>query len=1343
MKSIDPSRAGLSSQQKRELLARHMDPGFAGLRLCPSSFAQQRLWFLEQLEPGTASNNICSGLRLIGDLDTQALRRAVARIVERHDTLRTSFVSVADELFQRVSLSVNIDIPLLDLRALPGDAREPEAYRLASEECNAPFDLQSSSLLRVKLIQTGDREHILVFTMHHLVSDGWSMGVFVEELVELYQAELERRPSRLPPPEIQYARYAEWQRETIHSPELARQIQYWRTRLAGIDSRLELPGDPVPPAEQSAISGVASIPAPPSLMEGIKTLAQGQGTTPFTVLLATLGVLLHRYSQQQDLCIGVPVAGRRLLETEALIGLFVNPLVVRIDLSGNPKFRDLLAGVHDALLEAHSNQDLPFERIVEELQPKRSLTHHPIFQVMMTALKAPLRERTFAGLTVCPYAVGASGSPLDLTVFVVEASDGSTWWRFQYNTTRFHSARIWRAIGHYQTLLNGILRNPDQRIGSLELLTPGELEQFSAWNDTAATYPPNCLHELIAEQAARSRDRIAAVFGEKRLTYNELDVNASRVAAVLRAAGAGPGVLVAIYMERSLEMLVGLLGILKSGAAYVPLDPDEPAARCSLKIEDSGAQIILTQASLASHLSPVSGTRISIEDAVKAPLECPAVAQDPESLAYVIYTSGSTGKPKGVCVSHRALVNLLTSMRREPGLQQGDRFLAVTNLCFDISALELFLPLLVGAQVVIASKETAVDGASLLDHLRRYSITAVQGTPATWRILLAGGWSRESGNQKVLCGGEALPPALGGELLNCSDCVWNVYGPAETTVWSSVSRVREEGGVAIGRPIQNTRFYVLDRRMMRVPVGIPGELYIGGSGLAHGYLNNPELTCERFVADPFFEGKLYRTGDEVRFRADGEIEYLGRLDFQVKLRGHRIELGEVEFIATQYPGVSQALALVREDAFGDPRLVCHVVPQRGSQLRAADLLAAMKSRLPDYMIPSIVILDSLPLTRNGKIDLANLPEPTLETTPTRPPTAIEQQLLEIWKQLLKRKGIGIADNFFDVGGHSLLAMKLLSEVASAFGGRSLPVAAIFRAPTVEQMAALLSLKPSKSSSSVVTLQPLGLQPPLFLIPGAYGNAVAYADFARSFGSDRPIHLLEPVGFEGRGRPLERIEEVAANFLQEIRKVQPRGPYRLIGFCIGGIVAFEMAQQLVAAGEETPWLAMVETWHPRSVPETPRRSAPRALRPFVFFARGLGRHVRAMLRLPPREALRYFREKSPIIREMIVRRDVYRGIEYKRYIDFVVEAAYRAGSRYDPASYAGDILLFIAGNLKVEAGWDTRLAWRELARDGCAVVRLAAGNAAEVLKKPYVKALADRLMEGLRNWPEAARIESAL
>jgi thioesterase domain-containing protein len=422
--------------------------------------------------------------------------------------------------------------------------------------------------------------------------------------------------------------------------------------------------------------------------------------------------------------------------------------------------------------------------------------------------------------------------------------------------------------------------------------------------------------------------------------------------------------------------------------------------------------------------------------------------------------------------------------------------------------------------------------------------------------------------------------------------------------------------------------------------------------------------------------------------------------------------------------------------------VCYVVPQPGYRLVVAELRAAMKSRLPDYMIPSIVVLDSLPLSRNGKIDFANLPEPALETTPTRPPTAIEQQLLEIWKLLLKRKDIGIADNFFDVGGHSLLAMKLLSEVARAFG-RSLPVAAIFRAPTVEQMAALLSVKASKPSSAVVTLQPLGLQPPLFLIPGADGNAVAYADFARSFGSDRPIHLLEPVGFEGRRRPLERIEEVAANFLQEIRKVQPRGPYRLIGFCVGGIVAFEMAQQLVAAGEETPWLAMVETWHPRSVPETPRRRAPRALRPFVFFTRGLGRHVRAMLRLPPLEALRYFREKSPIIREMIVRRDIYRGNVYKRYIEFIVEAAYRAGSRYVPTSYAGDILLFIAGNLKVEAGWDTRLAWRELARDGCAVVRLAAGNFAEVLEKPYVKALADRLMEGLRNWPEAAGTESTL
>jgi amino acid adenylation domain-containing protein len=1052
--------------------------------------------------------------------------------------------------------------------------------------------------------------------------------------------------------------------------------------------------------------------------------------------LAALKVLLYRYTDQEDICIGVPVAGRAVVETEALIGLFVNTLVIRADLSGNPEFRDFLAEVWNTSLEAHANQSAPYEKIVEELQPKRSLAHNPIFQVMMTAVTEPLRDRRFAGLTVSQYVAGASTSPFDLTVFVVEAADGSLWWRFQYSTALFDSARIWRMIGHYQTLLNSILENPDRRIGDLALLTRGELEQFSVWNDTTADYPKRCVHELIADRAACSPDCIAVVFREKQLTYAELHRQALQVATALRAAGAGPGSLVAVCIERSFEMIVGVLGILHSGAAYLPLDPADPPSRHSFKMADSGATLLLTQRSMLPQLPSDAGTPILIEDALAIAAGNAVEPQDPENLAYVVFTSGSSGKPKGVCVPHRALVNLLCSMRREPGLAEDDRLLAVTSLCFDISALELFLPLITGARLVIADTGTARDGSKLLESLQRHGITVMQATPSTWRILIEAGWSRATCNLKTLCGGETLSPALANELTQRSDSVWNLYGPTETTVWSSVSLV-EENSVTIGRPIRNTRFYVLDRRMRRVPAGVPGELYIGGVGLATGYLSRLDLTSEKFVTNPLDAGKLYKTGDEVRYRADGEIEYLRRLDFQVKVRGHRIELGEVECMVAEYPGVRQALAIVREDMPGDQRLVCYVVPVLGTALSASELHAAMKDKLPDFMVPAIVVLDSLPLTANGKIDLVDLPKLAKARNATgQPRNIVERKLLTIWKQVLRLNEIGVADNFFGLGGHSLLAMRLLAEVERAFG-RRLPVAMVFRAQTIEQMAAALNLGPSTPWSSLVTLQPLGVQPPLFVIPRAYGNVIEFTELARCLGSDRPVHVLQPVVPEGRGKPLERIEEIAEYFIGEIRKVQPRGPYRLSGFCIGGIIAFEMAQQLIASGEEPPKLALVETWHPRSIGEV--RGAPIGLRPLVFLTRGLASHLSVMRNLSLSEAFRHLRGNIAIVKQMILRRDVYREDRYKRYIDLLVEANYRAGSRYIPAAYPGHILLVYAGTLGIEADLDPRLVWRDLARDGCRVVQTAAGDGNALLTKPHVKALAGSLAEWLRELPDDAGI----
>jgi amino acid adenylation domain-containing protein len=1142
MNSMPAKEKDLSSAQKRRLLADMMGRRAPGVGLCPLSLAQQRLWFLEQLEPRTALYQISSGLRFTGGLDLDALRYAVAAILDRHETLRTAFVLQDGEVFQSISSNSEAEIPTVDLQALPDGLREREAYQIARAEALRPFDLQSSPLLRLKLIKMGSNHHILLFTMHHLVSDSWSIRVFVEELAELYESQTEGRQSRLAPVSVQYSDFTRWQGESLAGEELVRQVQYCKTRLAGIPALIELPTDHVRPVEQSFTCAVVSVPLSVAVVEGLKALAHREDTTLFTVLLAALNVLLLRYTNQEDICVGVPIADRSQVETEGLIGLFVNTLVIRTDMSGNPRFRALLAQVREAMLEAHSNQDVPFEKVVEEVQPRRSLAYNPLFQVMMTAVKDPLRVCRFGSLTANPYPVAVSTSSLDLTAFVIEAVDGTLWWRLEYNTALFDPARIQRMLGHYLKLLDSIVENPDRRIGDLDLIPSPELVQFSAWNDNAAPYPRACLHTLVAGQAARSPDAIAAVFEEHHLTYAGLNRRAQQVAAALRAAGTRAGSKVGVCLERSLDMVAGVLGILQTGAAYVPLDPSHPVERVSLMMEDAGVELLLTQRHLAARLSPCFAACVLIEDSLTM-VPCVSPAQeDPDSLAYIMFTSGSTGRPKGVAVPHRAIVNLLSSMRREPGLAPHDHFLAVTNLCFDISVLELFGPLITGARIVIASKDAQTDGAKLLKTLRVHGITMMQATPATWRLLIPAGWTRKTCNLKVLCGGEALPEDLANQLLERSESVWNLYGPTETTIWSSLSRVREHCPVTIGRPIQNTQFYVLDRRMRRVPIGIPGELYIGGDGLAAGYLNRSGLKGDGFLPNPFDSpgGRLYKTGDRVRYRADGEMEYLGRMDLQIKVRGLRIEPGEVEAVVKQYAGIEQAVAIVREDVPGDQRLVCYAVPGQGARIDPSAVRASVKNRLPDYMVPTLVLLEALPLTGNGKIDRARLPAPAEDRRHReKPRNTFEKRLLPIWKQVLGLDEIGIKDNFFDLGGHSLLAMRLLAEVERVFD-RRLPVATVFAAQTLEEMAEVLSQGAVQPVSSLVAIQKQGSQLPLFVVPLADGNPLFFADLARFLGSDQPVYVFQYVGLEGDGSPMERIEEIAEHFLAEMRKVQPVG-----------------------------------------------------------------------------------------------------------------------------------------------------------------------------------------------------------
>jgi len=1317
-----------SAEQRRQMLAELLRRDSENAGLHPLSFAQQRLWFLERFDAGTAVHNLSSALRLCGELNISILQRAVDDLVARHETLRTTLVDTGRDVFQRVLPIAPTNITVLDLRSAPEHQREREAYDWACTESRRPFDLKSGPLLRTNVIRIRDDDYVLLITLHHLVSDGWSMAVFIQELSGLYTAHCENRPCVLPLLSLQYSDYARWQRGSFPREELERQLHYWKISLAGAPSVLELPCDRVRPSHQTFSGASCSAMLSPALRERLSSLAQREEVTLFMVLLASFSVLLYRYSHQEDICIGVPVAGRELIETEPLIGLFVNALVIRMDLSANPSFCELLAQTRDVVLGAYANQEIPFERVVEELKPDRSLAHNPLFQVMMTMFQAPRCDQQFGALTAAPYVIGTSTSRFDLTVSVIEAANGTIWFQFEYNTSLFDQVRISRMMNHFQILLSSLADDPERAIGDIELLTVDERQQIAARNDTAVEYPLTCVHDLIARQAADTPERVAVIYEDRQLTYGALNAQAERVASALTAVGECPGSHIGICLERSVEMVGGLLGILHIGAAYVPMDPNHPTRRLSLMIEDAGVSTVLTSRNMAARL-PTSARRIFIEDALQGPGGVgQTLYSKPETLCYLIYTSGSTGTPKGVCVSHRALANVLHSLRDEPGFTAQDKLLAVTSLTFDISGVELFLPLISGGQVVIARSEDVFDGRRLLELISQHGITVLQATPSTWRLLIEAGWDRTAARIRVWCGGEALTEDFAQELAQRSDEVWNLYGPTETTIWSSVSRVQKGHAVTLGRPIANTQFHVLDRRLRPVPAGVTGELYIGGQGLAEGYWKRPDLTKDKFVPSPLTpaRGRLYRTGDKVQYLSNWEIEYIGRPDFQAKVRGRRIELGEIEAALCKDPGVRQVVTIIREDRPGDRRLVAYVVPVRGKTLLSSSLRTNLKDRLPDYMIPRIVLLESMPLTAHGKIDRTRLPEPHDENH-TRAPirNTSERQLLAIWERVLGIDGIGLTDNFFELGGHSLLAMRLLADIEKTLGKR-LPVSTFLKAQTVAEMAAVLADDLSSPTYLLKEMQLGGSRPPLFLFPGAGGDLLGYTELPRLLDSDQPVYGFQSVGLDGEGKPLETIDDIAERFLREIRRLQPRGPYQLAGFCIGGLTAFEIAQRLVACGEEVSLLALIETWPPSCIP-VPRPTS--ALSRLVSLGGAVPRHLDAMRGLPLRESCRYVRRKIVIIRDMALSKSIRSKDHAVRRGEQVIRANHRAGARYVPSRYPGRILLFLPTDGAVELDRDPRLVWGTFAEKGCRVIHVT-GDRGNLLNRPHVQVLAANLTEQL-------------
>jgi len=1020
----------------------------------PLSFSQRRLWFLDHLDPDSFAYNLAGGVRLVGKLDADAFARCLTEISRRHESLRTRFDTVEGEPVAVIEPPAPFALPLVDLTGLAEPERESTVLRLANEEARRPFDLARGPLLRCALVRLGEREHALLIAMHHIVSDGWSLGVLVRDLGTLYPAFVAGRPSPLPELPVQYADFAHWQRSWLRGEILEGQLAWWRQHLDGAPPVLELPTDRPRPAIRTHRGGEVFYSLGADLYASLETVSRRLGVTPFMTFLGAFAVLLSRYSGQRDLVLGIPIANRNHSEVEDLIGFFASTLVLRVNLEslgGDPPFAFLARRVREEALGAYAHQDLPFEKLVDELQPERNLSHSPIFQVMLALQNVPFTRLELPGLTLSSLPTEGSRATFDLNLSLMPV-DGGLGARLDFDADLFDAATAERLTTHWLTLLAGIAADPVQRASALPLLAEAErLELLVAANSTAAEIPGRGLHELFEDTAARWPGDVAVAFEGTRLTYGELNARANRLAHALRGLGVGPEVLVGLCVERSLDMLVGLLGVLKAGGAYVPLDPSYPSDRLAYVLEDGKVPLLLTQGALAGELAGLGGhgTRIvEIDSSFEGEsAENPPPLSGPENRAYVIYTSGSTGRPKGVEVRHRGAVNFLASMARRPGLERRDVMVAVTTIAFDIAVLEIFLPLALGARVELVGRETAVDGSSLTAVIAESGATAMQATPATWRLLLEAGWTGSPG-LKVLCGGEALPPDLAEQLLARVGSLWNVYGPTETTVWSAIHPVAagalDDGGVnrrpiPIGKPIANTSIYLLDRSLEPVPPGAAGELYIGGEGLARGYVGRADLTAERFVPDPFGDlrgvpgGRLYRTGDLARYLQDGTLDFLGRVDHQVKIRGFRIELGEIESVLAAEPAVRECAVVVREDVPGTKRLTAYLVPE-GEAPASAELRAALSAKLPEYMVPQLFLpLAALPLTPNGKVDrraLVRLPAPE-EAGAGReyvaPRNPVEEILAAVWAEVLHLERVGVTDNFFELGGDSILTIQVVAR----------------------------------------------------------------------------------------------------------------------------------------------------------------------------------------------------------------------------------------------------------------------------------------------------------------------------
>ncbi len=1217
--SNEKTPAAELSDAKKHLLIKHLQgvpladrasgsiqPRAAGAKT-PLSAEQSSVWLQATLERKLPIYNEAVTVRFRGELHAPVLEQSLNFFIARHEIWRTTFQQMADEVVQQVEPEVRLALTLVDLRAHPDV--EGESSRIASAQACLPLDLEQAPLLRATLLQLSAEESRLHLVISHLIVDSFSLRrTFLPELRHIYAAfALGRQPS-LPAVSLHYADYALWRNQQAASSNMDAPLAYWKHQLAGDLALLSLPTDRSRPKELTRRGDMRRFNLPPHTVQALRRLVQHSKTSLYTVLLTALKVLLFRYSGQEDVIVGTVADGRRRPELEAVMGCVMDVFPVRTRPRAALSFLDYLKQVHETFLDGLAMCEPPLAHIVDAAGVTREHSHQPIFQTLFAF--QPNEAEADCLWSVTGTEIATSTSKFDLCIEADEQADEQAdriGVRIFFSTDLFDVETIYRLIGHWETLLHGVCANPECVIGDLPLLTATEQQTMQSWNATKQPLPQTTIHDLILAQGKRTPNRTAITWGATGWTYARLMDEAEQIAAALLQAGITRHALVATVLGRSPSLVASLLGILMTGAAYMPIDPATPTSRIALCFESARPDWVLAERSYLGVAAMPSGRTLVLEDVLAAPRVGvgATISSGPDDLAYVLYTSGSTGVPKGVEIVHRGVVNLLLSMQHDPGFNENDSILAITTISFDISVLEMFLPLISGGRIVLASREDATDPAKLGRLIDSGACTYVQATPATWTSLLESGWQGKAG-LRVLCGGEAMSRSLAEQLLAQGMDVWNVYGPTETTVWSTIGRVKpSSGAVSVGQPIANTTTYILDARQRAVPIGVAGELYLGGSGLAKGYRNLPAVTDEKFITVDAANGeRLYRTGDVAVYRGEGEIELRGRLDNQVKIRGHRVELDEVEVNLAAHPAVAFAAARVWADSSGGNTLTAYLVGQQGTHLLGSEVRDFLRSRLPAYMVPTqIIFMAAMPLTPSGKVDRSKLTKPEqVEAVEQDVSHPTERRMARVWAQILGVRRVGRNDSFFDLGGHSLLLLKLLRAVNQEFETK-LDLPQLFEAPTVTKLARLISgLDSPQNTGSLVTLNPYGTARPLFMVH----SHMLYGRLPGALGFDQPFYGLKELP-PGDDLSPGFIDSLLDEHVRQVRSIQPHGPYQIAGWCFAGLMAYEVARRLETAGEQVSTLFLLDSWCPYTTPRKSRK-AYIAERSSVALAKGIHRFV---------------------------------------------------------------------------------------------------------------------------------------